>query len=206
MRFRKKVIPIVLLMLLAAFGIWAGSAVTPRQLQEVIHRCGSWAAIAYVGLFAVLPAFFFPVAVLALAGGLLFGLCWLPISGRRTCPRRRGVSSGMIPVPPGISRSNRKQPGTCWESATATVRSRSTPDAGPIAAAIFICWRQRTRKKARSCATDGWKNSSGTGPSSAAARAVWVLSAVNAGKPSTCWSCSSAEANPGAGQTVSKPP
>ena len=27
-------------------------------------------------LFAVLPAFFFPVAVLAFAGGLLFGLLW----------------------------------------------------------------------------------------------------------------------------------
>lgn len=35
-----------------------------------------WAALAYVGLFVLLPAFFFPVAVLALAGGLLFGLWW----------------------------------------------------------------------------------------------------------------------------------
>ncbi len=32
------------------------------------------AAAGYIVLFAVLPAFFFPVAVLALAGGLLFGL------------------------------------------------------------------------------------------------------------------------------------
>lgn len=32
------------------------------------------AAVGYIALFAVLPAFFFPVAVLALAGGLLFGL------------------------------------------------------------------------------------------------------------------------------------
>ena len=30
----------------------------------------------YIGLFVLLPAFFFPVAVLALAGGLLFGLWW----------------------------------------------------------------------------------------------------------------------------------
>lgn len=49
---------------------------TPQQLQAVIGRCGTWASIAYIGLFAVLPAFFFPVAVLALAGGLLFGLWW----------------------------------------------------------------------------------------------------------------------------------
>lgn len=34
------------------------------------------AALGYIGLFALLPAFFFPVAVLALAGGLLFGLFW----------------------------------------------------------------------------------------------------------------------------------
>jgi uncharacterized membrane protein YdjX (TVP38/TMEM64 family) len=32
------------------------------------------AAVCYIGLFTLLPAFFFPVAVLALAGGLLFGL------------------------------------------------------------------------------------------------------------------------------------
>ena len=32
------------------------------------------AAACYIGLFTLLPAFFFPVAALALAGGLLFGL------------------------------------------------------------------------------------------------------------------------------------
>ena len=32
------------------------------------------AAVCYIGLFTLFPAFFFPVAVLALAGGLLFGL------------------------------------------------------------------------------------------------------------------------------------
>ena len=73
---RKKLIPMVLFAALAVCSIWAGSAVTPQQLQEAIHRCGSWAAIAYMGLFTALPAFFFPVAVLALAGGLLFGLWW----------------------------------------------------------------------------------------------------------------------------------
>lgn len=61
---------------LAALSVWAGSMITPQQLQSAIDRCGPWAAIAYIGLFAVLPAFFFPVAVLALAGGLLFGLWW----------------------------------------------------------------------------------------------------------------------------------
>ena len=35
---------------------------------------GHWAPWVYMAMFAVLPAFFFPVAVLALAGGLAFGL------------------------------------------------------------------------------------------------------------------------------------
>ncbi len=35
---------------------------------------GPWAAPAYILLFALLPVFFFPVAVLAFAGGLCFGL------------------------------------------------------------------------------------------------------------------------------------
>ena len=50
--------------------------VTPQQLQSSLEGLGSLAAVAYIALFAILPAFFFPVAVLALAGGLLFGLWW----------------------------------------------------------------------------------------------------------------------------------
>ena len=76
MKLRKTLFLIAGFGALAALSIWAGSVVTPQQLQAVIHRCGSWAAIAYMGLFTLLPAFFFPVAVLALAGGLLFGLWW----------------------------------------------------------------------------------------------------------------------------------
>lgn len=50
--------------------------VSQQELQTYLQNLGSWAGIAYIGLFALLPAFFFPVAVLALAGGLVFGL-WL---------------------------------------------------------------------------------------------------------------------------------
>ena len=48
--------------------------VTPQQLQNWLENLGPAAALGYIGLFAILPAFFFPVAVLALASGLLFGL------------------------------------------------------------------------------------------------------------------------------------
>ena len=55
---------------------YLGTLVTPQELQAALQGLGSWAAIGYIGLFTLLPAFFFPVAVLALAGGLLFGLWW----------------------------------------------------------------------------------------------------------------------------------
>ena len=57
-----------------ALTLWAGRVVTPEELHSALSGLGMWAALAYVGLFVLLPAFFFPVAVLALAGGLLFGL------------------------------------------------------------------------------------------------------------------------------------
>ena len=71
----KKTIGTVLV--LAAMGLlcwYLGTLVTPQELQAALQKLGPWAAAAYIGLFALLPAFFFPVAVLALAGGLLFGL------------------------------------------------------------------------------------------------------------------------------------
>ena len=65
-----------LLLALIALTVWAGSVITPEELHSALSGLGPWAALAYVGLFVLLPAFFFPVAVLALAGGLLFGLWW----------------------------------------------------------------------------------------------------------------------------------
>ena len=76
MELRKSLLAILVFALLGALCIYAGTVISPQQLQDLISRTGSWAAIAYIGLFTLLPAFFFPVAVLALAGGLLFGLWW----------------------------------------------------------------------------------------------------------------------------------
>ena len=42
-------------------------------MAHFIESFGSLAPIIYVGLFAILPIFFFPVAVLATTAGLLFG-------------------------------------------------------------------------------------------------------------------------------------
>ena len=76
MKNRKNLVAIPAFGLLAAACIYAGTVITPQQLQQFISAAGNGAAFAYIGLFALLPAFFFPVAVLALAGGLLFGLWW----------------------------------------------------------------------------------------------------------------------------------
>ena len=76
MKIRKKLIPILLFAGLGLLCLWLGSLVTPQQIQDAVSQCGSWAAAAYIGLFTLLPAFFFPVAALALSGGLLFGLVW----------------------------------------------------------------------------------------------------------------------------------
>ena len=48
----------------------------PELIRDALTGLGPWAPVVYMAMFAVLPAFFFPVAVLALAGGLVFGL-WL---------------------------------------------------------------------------------------------------------------------------------
>ncbi len=47
-----------------------------QRLQELLAGAGDWALPLYLLLWLLLPAFFFPVALLALAGGLLFGLFW----------------------------------------------------------------------------------------------------------------------------------
>ncbi len=74
---KKKSLLMILLSAAAGLPCWyLGTLVSPQQLQQFLQELGSWAAIGYIALFTILPAFFFPVAVLALAGGLLFGLWW----------------------------------------------------------------------------------------------------------------------------------
>ena len=54
--------------------VWLFSQVEPADIQRFVASFGAWAPAVYMGLFALLPAAFFPVAVLALAGGLLISL------------------------------------------------------------------------------------------------------------------------------------
>ena len=76
MKHTKTAVLLVLLIALAALTWKLSTWLTPQQLQQALQQTGGWAPVLYIGLFVLLPAFFFPVAVLALAGGLLFGLWW----------------------------------------------------------------------------------------------------------------------------------
>ena len=59
-------------MVIAAVGLYF--CLPAEEIQGILADLGPWAPWVYMAMFAVLPAFFFPVAVLALAGGLVFGL------------------------------------------------------------------------------------------------------------------------------------
>ena len=76
MKHKKTAVLLVLLIALAALTWKLSTWLTPQQLQQTLQQTGGWAPVLYIGLFILLPTFFFPVAVLALAGGLLFGLWW----------------------------------------------------------------------------------------------------------------------------------
>ena len=67
----KKWIMAALVLLASAALYWL---LPPERVRELLSGLGAWAPWAYMAMFAVLPAFFFPVAVLALAGGVAFGL------------------------------------------------------------------------------------------------------------------------------------
>lgn len=73
---QRKILLTILITGAGALCWYLGTLVTPQELQSALLSLGGWAAAGYIALFALLPAFFFPVAVLALAGGLLFGL-WM---------------------------------------------------------------------------------------------------------------------------------
>ncbi|MBR3972564.1 MAG: TVP38/TMEM64 family protein [Oscillospiraceae bacterium] len=71
---KKKLIAGALFISLALLTWYLSTLISPQEIQEALEGLGIWAPLAYMGLFVVLPTFFFPVAVLALTGGLLFGL------------------------------------------------------------------------------------------------------------------------------------
>ncbi len=70
----KSILGILALAALTIMPAFLFSGTTSQGIQSLITSFGIFAPIAYIALFALLPVVFFPVAVLAVAGGLLFGL------------------------------------------------------------------------------------------------------------------------------------
>ena len=74
-KINKKTISIVLgLVLLFLFYKFFLRGITAQSIRDWVNGFGVLAPIAYIFVWAVLPVFFFPVPILALAGGLSFGL------------------------------------------------------------------------------------------------------------------------------------
>jgi len=70
---KKIIISIIILALLFLTYFLLFKGITPEILRNYIGRFGYWAPIIYILCFTILPIAFFPVPVLALAAGLLFG-------------------------------------------------------------------------------------------------------------------------------------
>ena len=47
---------------------------TPEKVKNYVHSFGSWAPIVYIILFTLVPLTLFPDSILAIAGGMCFGL------------------------------------------------------------------------------------------------------------------------------------
>jgi len=70
----KSILGILALAVLTILPAFLFSGTSSQGIQSLIASFGIFAPMAYIALFALLPVVFFPVAVLAVAGGLLFGL------------------------------------------------------------------------------------------------------------------------------------
>lgn len=73
-KLKKKIIVGLLILLSVVIYNKYLSGITPQSLRAWINGYGSLAPIAYILAWAILPIFFFPVPVLALGGGLSFGI------------------------------------------------------------------------------------------------------------------------------------
>ena len=74
-KVNKKTVSILLgLVVLFLFYKFFLKGITAQSIRDWVNGFGVLAPVAYIFVWALLPIFFFPVPVLALAGGLSFGL------------------------------------------------------------------------------------------------------------------------------------
>lgn len=65
-----------LILLTLLVGIVLFQYFSPARIRALMEGFGAWGPILYVLLFAVLPIFLFPVPLLVLPAGILFGVFW----------------------------------------------------------------------------------------------------------------------------------
>ena len=71
---KKLVLAAALLLAAVLLYVRVFSGVTADEVEIWIRQCGIWAPLVFIACFSVLPALMFPGLVLAIAGGMLFGL------------------------------------------------------------------------------------------------------------------------------------
>ena len=71
---RMNYIKIAVIIAIAVASFFVVRNISLEEIKTWVLGHGAWAAVIYIATFAVLPIFFFPVPVIVLAGGTIFGL------------------------------------------------------------------------------------------------------------------------------------
>lgn len=71
---RMNYIKIAVIIAIAVASIFVVRKISLEEIKAWVLGHGAWAAVIYIATFVVLPIFFFPVPVIVLAGGTIFGL------------------------------------------------------------------------------------------------------------------------------------
>lgn len=71
---RMNYIKIAVIIAIAVASFFVIRNITLEEIKAWVLGHGAWAAVIYVATFVILPIFFFPVPVIVLAGGTIFGL------------------------------------------------------------------------------------------------------------------------------------
>lgn len=71
---RMNYIKIAVIIAIAVASFFVVRNISLEEIKAWVLGHGAWAAVIYVATFVILPIFFFPVPVIVLAGGTIFGL------------------------------------------------------------------------------------------------------------------------------------
>lgn len=70
----KKILLLLLLLIATGYAFWHRDSIHPQQIQAMIQATGPWAPLSFLALFSLAPFAPFLSGVLAIGGGMAFGL------------------------------------------------------------------------------------------------------------------------------------